>query len=187
MFIYNYSHFEKKPILMRFWNYKSKLFYNFYEIIFDSDFTIEKKIILRSFFTGEHFLLNVVSISKICFEELKKNNFKKIKKAKKINKKIIRYQINNINDTINFLLDKKLLKEDFWKKIELNEKTHLITKSERDAKEYSYIDIPKEGGYFLNKTVGYEYGKKEEFFLKYISTQKIKWKKIKFDSENIYY
>ena len=165
---------------MRFWNYKSQDFYIFYERIFDSDFPIEKKkIILRSLFTGEYFLSNIICISKVCFEEYKKNNFKKILKPKKVNKRIIRHQFTNFNDTINLLLEEKLLIKNFWKKIYQSEKTHLITKSEKDKKEYLYIDIPEEGGYFLNKTVGYEYGKKEELFLKYINSQKIKWKKIK--------
>ena len=163
---------------MRFWNYKSENFYNFYTIIFDSNFTKEKKIIiLRASFLGEHFLSNVTCISKACFEEYKKNNFKKVTKPKRINKKIIRHQFTNFNYTINLLLEKKILIEDFWKIIYQNEKTHLITKFERDKQEYLYIDIPEEGGYFLNKTVGYEYGKKEELFLKYISSEKIIWKK----------
>ena len=165
---------------MRFWNYKSSDFYNFYISIFDSDFTIEKKrIILKSFFTGEHFLLNIVCISKICFEEYKKNNFKKITKPKRVNKKMIRHQFTTLNNTINVLLEKKLLINEFWKKIYQNEITHLITKSEKEKKEYLCIDIPEEGGYFLNKTVGYEYGRKEELFLRYVSSEKIKWKKIK--------
>ena len=37
------------------------------------------------------------------------------------------------------------------------------------------------GGYFLNKTVGFEYGKKEELFLKYLSKQRIRWKKMKLE------
>ena len=165
---------------MRFWNYKSKEFYNFYISIFDSDFTIEKKkIILRALLTGEHFLSKIVCISKVCFEEYKKNNFKKVTKPKRINKKIIRHQFTNFNDNINIFIEKKLLINEFWKKIYQNEKTHLITKFEREKKEYLYLDIPEEGGYFLNKTVGYEYGRKEELFLKYVSSQKIKWKKIK--------
>ena len=165
---------------MRFWNYKSKVFYNFYINIFESDFTIEKKkIILKAFFIGEHFLSNVISISKLCFEEFKKNNFKKVTKPKRINKRIIRHQFTNLNDTIKILLEEKMLIKDFWKIIYQNEKTHLITKFEKDKKEYLFIDIPEEGGYFLNKTVGYEYGKKEELFLKYVSCQKINWKKIK--------
>ena len=165
---------------MRFWNYKSKEFYNFYISIFDSDFTIEKKkIILRALLTGEYFLSNIVCISKLCFEEYKKNNFKKVTKPKRINKKIIRHQFTNFNDNINIFLEKKLLINEFWEKIYQNEKTHLITKFEREKKEYLYLDIPEEGGYFLNKTVGYEYGRKEELFLKYIGSQKIKWKKIK--------
>ena len=73
--------------------------------------------------------------------------------------------------------------KDFWKNIDENEKTHLITRSERDKKEYLYIYIPIEGGYFLNKTVGFEYGKKEELYLRYISQSRIRWKKKKLSSE----
>ena len=67
--------------------------------------------------------------------------------------------------------------------IDDNEKTHLITRGERDKEEYSYINIPIEGGYFLNKTVGFEYSKKEELYLKYISKQRIRWKKMKLESK----
>ena len=73
--------------------------------------------------------------------------------------------------------------KDFWKIIDENERTHLITKGERDKEEYSYINIPIEGGYFLNKTVGFEYGKKEQLYLKYISKQRIRWKKMKFEQK----
>ena len=45
------------------------------------------------------------------------------------------------------------------------------------------MNIPIEGGYFLNKTVGFEYGKKEELYLKYLSQQRIRWKKMKFESK----
>ena len=66
--------------------------------------------------------------------------------------------------------------------IDENEKTHLITRSEKDKGEYSFINIPIEGGYFLNKTVGFEYSKKEELYLKYISNQRIRWKKMKLET-----
>ena len=69
------------------------------------------------------------------------------------------------------------------KKIDENEKTHLITRTERDKEEYLYINIPIEGGYFLNKTVGFEFGKKEELYLKYISQHRIRWKKMKLESK----
>ena len=52
-------------------------------------------------------------------------------------------------------------------------------KIEKDKGEFFYLNIPIEGGYFLNQTVSFEFGKKEELFLKYMSKQKIKWKKIK--------
>ena len=56
-------------------------------------------------------------------------------------------------------------------------KTHLITKGERDSKEYLFIDIPQEGGYFLNQNSGFEYSLKEEYFLKILNKKKIDWKK----------
>ena len=164
---------------MRFWNYKSNSIYEIYSILFDSDFSMEKKkIILKSLFAGEHFSWKIIGISKLCFDEYKKNNFKKIVKVKKANKKFIRHSLVNFSDVLDELSKNKLSNKDFWKKIDQNEKTHLITKGERDSKDYIYTEIPEEGGYFLNKTVAYEYGKKEELFLKNINKQKIKWEKI---------
>ena len=165
---------------MRFWNYKSDEFYNLYSKVFDSGFPIEKKkVIIKALFSGEYCLMRVTGISKLCYEEYKKNNFKKVTKFKRVNKRFIRHQFVTFNQTLKEILDKKLPIKDFWKIIDKNEKTHLITKGERDKKEYSYVNIPVEGGYFLNKTVGFEYGKKEQLYLKYISKQKIRWKKIK--------
>ena len=64
---------------MRFWNYKSKEFYNLYSQIFDTNFSIEKKkVILKALFSGEYNLMRITSISKHCYEEYKKNNFKKL-------------------------------------------------------------------------------------------------------------
>ena len=172
---------------MRFWNYKSKEFYNLYSQIFDSNFSIEKKkVILKALFSGEYNLMRITSISKNCYEEYKKNNFKKVTKFKRTNKKFVRYQFVSLNETLKEILDRKLEIKDFWKTIDENEKTHLITRGERDKEEYLYINIPIEGGYFLNKTVGFEYGKKEELYLKYVSKQRIRWKKMKFESKEIY-
>ena len=171
---------------MRFWNYKSEEFYNLYLQIFDSNFSIEKKkVVLKALFSGEYCLMRITSISKQCYEEYKKNNFKKVTKLKNANKKFIRYQFVTFNETLKEILDRKFEIKDFWKIIDQNEKTHLITKGERDKEEYSYINIPIEGGYFLNKTVGFEYGKKEELYLKYISKRRIRWKKMKFESKDM--
>ena len=171
---------------MRFWNYKSKEFYNLYSQIFDSNFSIEKKkVILKALFSGEYNLMRITSISKNCYEEYKKNNFKKVTKFKRTNKKFIRYQFVTLNETLKEILERKFEIKDFWKTIDENEKTHLITKGERDKEEYLYINIPIEGGYFLNKTVGFEYGKKEELYLKYISKQRIRWKKMKFETKEM--
>ena len=172
---------------MRFWNYKSKEFYNLYSQIFDSNFSIEKKkVILKALFSGEYNLMRITSISKHCYEEYKKNNFKKVTKFKRTNKRFVRYQFITLNETLKEILDRKFEIKDFWKTIDENEKTHLITKGERDKEEYLYINIPIEGGYFLNKTVGFEYGKKEELYLKYVSKQRIRWKKMKFESKEMY-
>ena len=171
---------------MRFWNYKSEEFYNIYSQIFDSTFPIEKKkVMLKSLFSGEYCLMRITSISKHCYEELKKNNFKKVTKFKRANKRFIRHQFVTLNETLKEVLNRKFEIKDFWKIIDENEKTHLINKGEREKEEYSYINIPIEGGYFLNKTVGFEYGRKEQLYLKYISKQRIRWKKIKFQSKEI--
>ena len=171
---------------MRFWNYKSDEFYNLYSQIFDSNFSIEKKkVVLKALFSGEYSVMRITSISKQCYEEYKKNNFKKVTKFKRVNKKFVRYQFIPFNQTLNEILDRKFEMKDFWRIIDKNEKTHLITKGEREKEEYSYINIPIEGGYFLNKTVGFEYGKKEQLYLKYISKQRIRWKKMKFQSKDL--
>ena len=171
---------------MRFWNYKSDEFYNLYSQIFDSNFSIEKKkVILRALFSGEYCLMRITSISKQCYEEYKKNNFKKITKFKRVNKRFVRHQFVTFSETLEEILVRKFKINELWKIIDENEKTHLITKGEKDKEEYSFINIPIEGGYFLNKTVGFEYGKKEQLYLKYISKQRIRWKKMKFETKKI--
>ena len=170
---------------MRFWNYKSEEFFNLYLQIFDNNFPIEKKkIVLKALFSGEYCLMRITSISKHCYEEYKKNNFKKVTKLKRINKKFVRHQFVSFNDTLKEILETRFDIKDFWKIIDENSKTHLITKGEKDKEEYSYINLPIEGGYFLNKTVGFEYGKKEQLYLKYISNQRIRWKKMKFETNH---
>ena len=93
------------------------------------------------------------------------------------------YQFITFSETLNEILKRKVPIKDFWKEIDENEKTHLITRGERDKEEYLYINIPIEGGYFLNKTVGFEYGKKEELYLKYISQYRIRWRKMTLESK----
>ena len=127
--------------------------------------------------------MRITSISKLCYEEYKKNNFKKVTKFKRVNKSFVRHQFITFSETLTEILKRKVLMKDFWKKIDENEKTHLITRVERDKEEYLYVNIPIEGGYFLNKTVGFEYGKKEELYLRYISQSRIRWKKKKLSSE----
>ena len=171
---------------MRFWNYKSDDFYNIYLKIFDSNFPVEKKkVILKSLFTGEYCLMRITSISKQCYEEYKKNNFKKVTKFKRVNKRFLRHQFTSFSETLDQIVARKIPIKEFWNIIDQNEKTHLITRGEKEKDEYFYINIPIEGGYFLNKTSGFEYGKKEELYLKYISGQKIRWKKMKLETKKI--
>ncbi|MDC0093445.1 hypothetical protein OAR00_00275 [Alphaproteobacteria bacterium] len=170
---------------MRFWNYKSEDFYDLYLKIYESNFPIEKKkIILKSLFSGEYCLQRITSISKLCYEEYKKNNFKKVTKFKRVNKRFVRHQFTTFSETLTEILKSRVPITDFWKIIDENEKTHLITRGERDNEEYHYVNIPIEGGYFLNKTIGFEYSKKEELYLKYLSKQRIRWKRMKLDTKN---
>jgi hypothetical protein len=169
---------------MRFWNYKSEQFYDLYSKLYDSNFPLEKKkIVLKSLFSGEYCLFRVTGVSKLCYNEYKKNNFKKVTKFKIANRKFIRHQFTTFSETLAEILETKISIKDLWKLIDENEKTHLITKSEREKQEYSYINIPIEGGYFLNKTVGFEYSKKEELYLKFISQEKIRWKNMNLQSQ----
>jgi len=162
---------------MIFWNYKSNYLYEIYSNLIDSDFAIEKKkIILKSLFVGEHFSWKIIGVSKLCFKEYKNNNFNKITKFKKINKKLVRHKLITFSQTVEILCLKKFPINDFWEIIIENEKTHLITKEERDSKEYFYIDVPIEGGYFLNQNSSFEYSTKEEIFLKILDKEKVKWK-----------
>ena len=169
---------------MRFWNYKSDEFYKIYTTIFDSNFPAEKKkIILKSLFTGEYSVMRITSISKQCYEELKNNNFKKVTKFKRVNRRFVRHQFVSFSETLDCIIENKIPIKEFWNIIDENAKAHLITRAEKDKEEYFYINIPIEGGYFLNKTSGYEYGKKEELYLKYISGNRIRWKKMKFEAK----
>lgn len=163
---------------MRFWNYKSYQLYDIYSQLIDSDFSIEKKkLVFKSLFVGEHFSWKIIGISKLCFEEYKKNNFKKVTKFKRVNKKFVRHQFTTFSQRAEKLCTKKVLANDFWEIMNESEKTHLITIGERDSKEYFFIDIPLEGGYFLNQNSGFEYSLKEDYFLKILNENKIDWKK----------
>ena len=53
--------------------------------------------------------------------------------------------------------------KEFRNIVDENEKTHLITRAEKDKEEYFYINIPIEGGYFLNKTSGMNMVKKKNY------------------------
>ena len=100
---------------MRFWNYKSNQLYDMYSKLIDSDFSIEKKkIVLKSLFVGEHFSWKIIGISKLCFEEYKKNNFKKVTKFKRVNKKFVRHQFTTFSQRAEKLCTKKVLANDFW-------------------------------------------------------------------------
>jgi hypothetical protein len=69
---------------MLFWNYKSNYLYEIYSNLIDSDFVIEKKIIiLKSLFIGEHFSWKIIAISKLYFEEYKKIILRKLLNLKK--------------------------------------------------------------------------------------------------------
>ena len=171
---------------MRFWNYKSYQLYDIYSQLIDSDFSIEKKkLVFKSLFVGEHFSWKIIGISKLCFEEYKKNNFKKVTKFKRVNKKFVRHQFTTFSQRAEKLCTKKVLANDFWEIMNESEKTHLITIGERDSKEYFFIDIPLEGGYFLNQNSGFEYSLTEEYFLKILNENKIDWKKQSLISKDI--
>ena len=177
---------------MRFYHYRSNAIYDIYTKVVEGKLSMEKKrLILRALFNGEHWSWKIVGISKACFEEYKVNKFKKfikprkMRKTKKIIGKFVRYQVKSFPDTAKEMLSRKLSLEEWWQIVDKNEKTHLITRDEykKKVKDYFYTEIPEEGGYFLNKTVGWEYGEKEEYFLRYISKGKIQWRWIKESSK----
>ena len=107
---------------MRFWNYKSDEFYKIYTTIFDSNFSVEKKkVILKSLFTGEYCLMRITSVSKQCYEELKKNNFKKVTKFKRVNKRFVRHQFIPFSETLDRITERKVPMKDFWNIIDEND------------------------------------------------------------------
>ena len=166
---------------MRFYNHKSKSIYQIYLKILEGDLDLEKKkLILKSLLAGESWSWKVTAISKSCLENFKKNKFEKSRKLKRSRKtvaNVIRHPFKSFNETASEILRTKLTEKEWWEKIYTNEKTHLITKEELKNEYYLYINIPEDGGYFLNGTSGYLFGEKEKLFLKHLNKRRIIWKR----------
>lgn len=166
---------------MRFYNHKSSTLYQIYLKIYESELDFDKKkLILKSLLSGESWAWKITAVSKECLNVFKKNKFEKSRKLKKKRKTInnvIRLPFKPFNETASEILITKLSEIEWWEKIYANEKTHLITKEELKHDYYLYIDIPEDGGYFLNGTSGYLYGEKEKLYLRHLSKSKILWKR----------
>ena len=151
---------------------KSDIFYELYEKLFYSDLKLsKKKIILRSLFTGENWSWRVVGISKKTFELCKQNDFKKV------SKKFERHHFIPFAETAKIMFENSLLtKVQWWKKIDENEKTHLICKDEhKKGSSYRFFEI-KDENLFANKNIGWEHGLEEQRFLRGIDQTRIDWK-----------
>ena len=166
---------------MRFYNHKSSTLYEIYVKIYDSELEFEKKkLILKSLLSGESWSWKITAISKECLNIFKKNKFektRKLKKSKKTVTNIIRRPYKSFNETAAETLNSRLSEQDWWEKIYNNEKSHLISKQELKEDYYLYINIPEDGGYFLNGTAGYLFGEKERLYLRHLSKKKILWKR----------
>ena len=166
---------------MRFYNHKSASLYQIYLKVFEGDLDLEKKkLILKSLLAGESWSWKVTAISKLCLESFKKNKFEKSRKLKKSRKtvtNVVRHPFKSFSETASEILKLKLTEKEWWEKIYTNEKTHLVTKEELKEEYYLYINIPEDGGYFLNGTTGYLFGEKEKLFLKHINKRKVLWKR----------
>ena len=166
---------------MRFYNHKSSAIFDIYSKLYDSELTFEKKkLIFKSLLVGESWSWKVTGISKLCLESFKKNKFEKSRKLKRKRqtvKNVIRHQLKNFDDRIKDIFVTKRSKEDWWEKILIEEKTHLVTKEELKAEYYLFTNIPEDGGYFINGTSGYLFSEKEKLLLKHFSKSKILWKR----------
>ncbi|MDC3063405.1 hypothetical protein OA253_02190 [Alphaproteobacteria bacterium] len=173
---------------MRFYNHKSPVLYEIYLKLYESELEIEKKkLILKSLLAGEAWSWKITAISKQCLENFKKNKFEKSRKLKTSRKKvlnIVRHPHANFNETATNILNTRLSEKDWWEIIIKNEESHLITKDELKEEYYLFINIPVNGGYFLNTTSGYIFGEKEKLFLKHLNKSKIIWKRSN-DTENL--
>ena len=62
--------------------------------------------------------MRITSISKQCYEEYKKNNFKKVTKFKRVNKRFVRYQFISFSETLDEIIKKKVPMKEFWNVID---------------------------------------------------------------------
>jgi hypothetical protein len=153
---------------------KPVIFYNIYKQLYNSN-ELEykkKKIILRALFVGEKWSWKVIGISKKTFNIYKDNNFKKVKK------KFERHHFVPFAETAKEMFQGPLLTTNlWWKLINKNEKTHLISIDEhKKGNIYEYFEIPTKHKLFANTDVGWDYTLKEELFLKKIIIGDITWK-----------
>ena len=124
----------------------------------------KKKQILRSLFIGEEWSWVVTGISKKSVISFRNDNFKKLPSLYQ------RHHFKSFDTTANELLAEGNLTFNRWSKIiEKGEKTHIVTKSEHDAKiAYDYFECPPEKGLFQNLSRSFRYTENEKKFLRSI-------------------
>jgi hypothetical protein len=107
---------------------QKKELYKFYEIIFDSDFTLTKKrSLITAVLSYETWSWRVVGVTEEAIKSIARNNFNKP------NKTLARDHSVSRVETYNKVFEVKMPFKDWWKLIWENDKTTLMTNKEHQV------------------------------------------------------
>ena len=140
-----------------------KELYELYKAVHKCSLKKNHKIkILRNIFTYEPWSWRVVGISKKALKEFANNNFEY--KTRTFERD---HYFQSAAKTMEKMLTKFMLYEEWWSWFWENDKTLLVTKTEHHKKSYDFkndiIPIDWKLGYFqCSEVVGFEYKKKNE-------------------------
>jgi hypothetical protein len=139
-------------------------FYNCYSVIFDQQFSIQKKnVLFTSLMAGEPWGWKVIGITERAITELSKNNYKYQTGL------ICRSHFISRNDTAKafFGVPVKISREDFFPRYFQTDKTVISLKSENTEKGPDrFILINQALNLFASRLVGFNHGKEERNYLR---------------------